>query len=42
MKDSVGIVNCAIGGVIDEVVVKALDSGKFYLLDYVFGEPKPK
>jgi D-3-phosphoglycerate dehydrogenase len=29
MKDGVGIVNCARGGVIDEVaLVKALDSGK--------------
>jgi D-3-phosphoglycerate dehydrogenase len=31
MKDGVGIVNCARGGVIDEVaLVKALDSGKYY------------
>jgi D-3-phosphoglycerate dehydrogenase len=32
MKDGVGIVNCARGGVIDEVaLVKALDSGKVLL-----------
>jgi D-3-phosphoglycerate dehydrogenase len=31
MKDGVGIVNCARGGVIDEVaLVKTLDSGKYY------------
>jgi D-3-phosphoglycerate dehydrogenase len=28
MKDGVGIVNCARGGVIDEVALVALDSGK--------------
>jgi hypothetical protein len=33
MKDGVGIVNCR-GGV-DEVALVKLDSGKFYLLDYV-------
>jgi D-3-phosphoglycerate dehydrogenase len=44
MKDGVGIVNCARGGVIDEVaLVKALDSGKvlFAGLD-VLKEPKPE
>jgi D-3-phosphoglycerate dehydrogenase len=31
------VVNCARGGVIDEVaLVKALDSGKCYLLDWTF------
>ena len=45
MKDEVGIVNCARGGVIDEVaLVKALDSGKvlFAGLDVFESEPKPE
>ncbi|MFT7335396.1 MAG: D-3-phosphoglycerate dehydrogenase [Porticoccaceae bacterium] len=45
MKDSVGIVNCARGGVIDEVaLVKALDSGKvlFAGLDVFENEPTPE
>ena len=45
MKDGVGIVNCARGGVIDEVaLVKALDSGKvlFAGLDVFESEPKPE
>ena len=45
MKDGVGIVNCARGGVIDEVaLVKALDSGKvlFAGLDVFENEPKPE
>jgi D-3-phosphoglycerate dehydrogenase len=34
MKDGVGIVNCARGGVIDEIaLIEALDSGKVYLQD---------
>jgi D-3-phosphoglycerate dehydrogenase len=45
MKDGVGIVNCARGGVIDEIaLVKALDSGKvaFAGLDVFESEPKPE
>ncbi|WP_338408542.1 D-2-hydroxyacid dehydrogenase [uncultured Flavobacterium sp.] len=45
MKDGVGIVNCARGGVIDEVaLVKALDNGKvlFAGLDVFESEPKPE
>jgi D-3-phosphoglycerate dehydrogenase len=44
MKDGVGIVNCARGGVIDEVaLVKALDSGKFIRRLRCFeSEPKPE
>ncbi|MBK0370025.1 D-2-hydroxyacid dehydrogenase [Flavobacterium agrisoli] len=45
LKDGVGIVNCARGGVIDEVaLVKALDSGKvsFAGLDVFENEPKPE
>jgi D-3-phosphoglycerate dehydrogenase len=45
MKDSVGIVNCARGGVIDEVaLVKALDDGKvlFAGLDVYEKEPTPE
>ncbi|MCI9844980.1 D-2-hydroxyacid dehydrogenase [Flavobacterium pectinovorum] len=45
MKNGVGIVNCARGGVIDEVaLVKALDSGKvaFAGLDVFENEPKPE
>lgn len=45
MKDNVGIVNCARGGVIDEVaLIKALDSGKvlFAGLDVFESEPKPE
>ena len=45
MKDAVGIVNCARGGVIDEVaLVKALDSGKvlFAGLDVFENEPTPE
>ena len=45
LKDGVGIVNCARGGVIDEVaLVKALDSGKvaFAGLDVFESEPKPE
>jgi D-3-phosphoglycerate dehydrogenase len=45
MKDGVGIVNCARGGVIDEVaLVKALDSGKvlFAGLDVFENEPTPE
>jgi D-3-phosphoglycerate dehydrogenase len=45
MKDGVGIVNCARGGVIDEVaLIKALDSGKvlFAGLDVFESEPKPE
>ena len=44
MKDGVGIVNCARGGVINEVdLVKALDSGKvaFAGLDVFENEPTP-
>ncbi len=44
MKDGVGIINCARGGVIDEVaLVDALDSGKvaFAGLDVFENEPKP-
>ena len=45
MKHGVGIVNCARGGVIDEVaLVKALDSGKvlFAGLDVFENEPNPE
>ena len=45
MKTGVGIVNCARGGVIDEVaLVKALDSGKvlFAGLDVFENEPTPE
>ena len=45
MKDGVGIVNCARGGVIDEIaLIDALDSGKvgFAGLDVFESEPKPK
>jgi D-3-phosphoglycerate dehydrogenase len=45
MKDEVGIVNCARGGVVDEVaLVKALDSGKvlFAGLDVFENEPTPE
>ena len=45
MKDGVGIVNCARGGVIDEIaLIKALDSGKvsFAGLDVFESEPKPE
>lgn len=45
MKDGVGIVNCARGGIIDEVaMVKALDSGKvlFAGLDVFENEPSPE
>jgi D-3-phosphoglycerate dehydrogenase / 2-oxoglutarate reductase len=45
MKDGVGIVNCARGGVIDEVaLIDALDSGKvsFAGLDVFESEPKPE
>ena len=45
MKDHVGIINCARGGVIDEVaLVEALDSGKvlFAGLDVFESEPKPE
>ena len=45
LKDGVGIVNCARGGVIDEVaLIKALDSGKvsFAGLDVFESEPKPE
>lgn len=45
MKDGVGIVNCARGGVINEVdLVNALDSGKvaFAGLDVFESEPKPE
>jgi D-3-phosphoglycerate dehydrogenase len=45
MKDGVGIVNCARGGVIDEVaLLKALDSGKvlFAGLDVFENEPTPE
>jgi D-3-phosphoglycerate dehydrogenase len=45
MKDGVGIVNCARGGVIDEVaLVTALDSGKvlFAGLDVFENEPTPE
>ena len=45
MKDGIGIVNCARGGVIDEVaLVKALDSGKvlFAGLDVFENEPTPE
>ena len=45
MKNGVGIVNCARGGVIDEVaLVKALDGGKvaFAGLDVFENEPKPE
>jgi D-3-phosphoglycerate dehydrogenase / 2-oxoglutarate reductase len=45
MKDEVGIVNCARGGVIDEVaLVEALDSGKvlFAGLDVFENEPNPE
>jgi D-3-phosphoglycerate dehydrogenase len=36
MKDGVGIVNCARGGVIDEVLVKAFDSGKVLFAGLMF------
>lgn len=45
MKDGVGIVNCARGGIIDEVaLVNALDSGKvlFAGLDVFENEPTPE
>lgn len=45
MKDGVGIVNCARGGVIDEIaLIEALDSGKvaFAGLDVFESEPKPE
>jgi D-3-phosphoglycerate dehydrogenase / 2-oxoglutarate reductase len=45
MKDEVGIINCARGGVIDEVaLVAALDSGKvlFAGLDVFENEPNPE
>ena len=45
MKDGVGIVHCARGGVIDEsALIKALDSGKvsFAGLDVFESEPKPE
>jgi D-3-phosphoglycerate dehydrogenase len=45
MKNGVGIINCARGGVIDEVaLVKALDSGKvlFAGLDVFENEPTPE
>jgi D-3-phosphoglycerate dehydrogenase len=45
MKDGVGIVNCARGGVIDEIaLIDALDSGKvgFAGLDVFEREPKPE
>jgi D-3-phosphoglycerate dehydrogenase len=45
MKDGVGIVNCARGGVIDEVaLIEALDSGKvlFAGLDVFENEPNPE
>ena len=44
MKDGVGVINCARGGVIDEVaLVDALDSGKvaFAGIDVFENEPKP-
>jgi D-3-phosphoglycerate dehydrogenase / 2-oxoglutarate reductase len=44
MKDSVAIVNCSRGGVIDEAaLVEALDSGKvkFAGLDVFINEPTP-
>lgn len=45
MKNGVGIVNCARGGVIDEIaLIEALDSGKvaFAGLDVFESEPKPE
>jgi D-3-phosphoglycerate dehydrogenase len=45
LKDGVGIVNCARGGVIDEVaLLKALDSNKvaFAGLDVFENEPTPE
>lgn len=45
MKDNVGIINCARGGVIDEVaLIEALDSGKvsFAGLDVFENEPTPE
>jgi len=45
MKDGVGIVNCARGGVIDEIaLIEALDNGKvaFAGLDVFESEPKPE
>jgi D-3-phosphoglycerate dehydrogenase len=45
MKDNVGIINCARGGVIDEVaLIEALDSGKvlFAGLDVYENEPTPE
>jgi D-3-phosphoglycerate dehydrogenase len=45
MKNGVGIINCAFGGVLDEVaLVKALDSGKilFAGLDVYENEPTPE
>ncbi|OCB76098.1 D-2-hydroxyacid dehydrogenase [Flavobacterium crassostreae] len=45
MKEGVGIVNCARGGIIDEVaLIKALDSGKvlFAGLDVFESEPNPE
>jgi len=45
MKDNVGIVNCARGGIIDEVaLIEALDSGKilFAGLDVYDNEPTPE
>jgi D-3-phosphoglycerate dehydrogenase / 2-oxoglutarate reductase len=45
MKEGVGIVNCARGGVIDEIaLIEALDSGKvaFAGLDVFESEPKPE
>ncbi|OYU80043.1 MAG: 3-phosphoglycerate dehydrogenase [Flavobacterium sp. BFFFF1] len=45
LRDGVGIINCARGGVIDEVaLIEALDSGKvtFAGLDVFESEPKPE
>ena len=45
MKDDVGIVNCARGGVVDEVaLIEALDNGKvlFSGLDVFENEPRPE
>ena len=45
LKEGVGIVNCARGGVIDEVaLIEALDSGKVFFagLDVFENEPTPE